>query len=297
MMRALDIPTYLAEHKARVEARLGVLANRAAERDTLALKALRYALDAPGKRFRPLLTLAVADVYRRGDDPLALDCAVAVECVHTASLIFDDLPCMDDAALRRGRKPPHLIFGEGQAVLAGMALIAEANRLVIHAGGKRKSQLEKKLDCLELLNRAYSLDGLSGGQSDDLMNRTDLGLEELETIHAQKTGALFIAGVALACRVCDAPERERAWLTAYAKNLGLAFQIRDDLLDLEDAAVTGKDRGKDAGKVTFVDLAGEAACRRLYGQLMDAALANLSPLGRAAVHLAELTAIIRDRSF
>ncbi|MDJ0839414.1 MAG: polyprenyl synthetase family protein [Acidobacteriota bacterium] len=295
LQREFDIARYLKGHRRRVEARLADLPLSGAERKTVALKALKYALETTGKRFRPLLTIAAADVYRRGDDPLILDCAAAVECIHTASLIFDDLPCMDDAVMRRGRETPHRIFGEGQAVLAGMSLIAEANRLITRFPGTRKSMLRKKLACLDVLNAAFDLGGLSGGQSDDLLNRTDLTVEEVEYIHAKKTGSLFIACVELAAILCDAPEAERRMLVAYAKNLGLAFQIRDDLLDVDETADTGKDHGLDSGKTTFVDLAGVEKCRRLYEDLMDVSLKNLEPFGNAAQHLVQLTHVIRKR--
>ncbi len=186
----LKIQDYLKGHKARIEARLASLP-LLGSKSTLAREALSYALKTRGKRFRALLTIAVADIYRKGDDPLVLDCAVAVECLHTASLILDDLPCMDDASMRRGRPPTHLVYGEGQAILAALSLIAEANNLVTSYSGDRKSLLRKKLACLQSLSGAISLEGLSGGQSDDLREKKDLSLEELEYIHAKKTGALF----------------------------------------------------------------------------------------------------------
>ena len=296
LQRDFDIVRYLKGHRRRVEERLATLPLSGTEHETEALKALKYALATKGKRFRPLLTLAVADVYRRGDDPMILDCAVAVECIHTASLIFDDLPCMDDATMRRGRETPHRVYGEGQAVLAGMSLIAEANRLITRFPTTRKAMLRKKLACLDVLNASFDLGGLSGGQSDDLLNRSDLTVEEVEYIHAKKTGSLFIACVELAAILCDAPDNERHWLCAYAKNLGLAFQIRDDLLDVDENAETGKDHGLDRGKTTFVDLAGVVRCKRLYENLMDVCLSNLAPFGAAAGHLVQLTEVIRSRA-
>jgi len=263
---------------------------------TVAREALTYALQTPGKRFRALLTIAVADIYRKGDDPLVLDAGVAVECLHTASLILDDLPSMDDASLRRGQPPTHHVYGEGQAILAALSLIAEANHLVASFKGERKSLMRKKLACLQSMSSAISLEGLSGGQSDDLCEKKDLTLEELEYIHAKKTGALFLACVEVAAILGDAPASERDWLQAYARNLGLAFQIRDDLLDQESTSrVTGKDVNLDAAKTTFVDIAGVKKCRELHQSLMTVALKNLEPFGKAARHLVALTQIIRDR--
>ena len=256
-----------------------------------------YALQSGGKRFRPLLVLAAADIYHRGQDPLFLDCAAAVECIHTASLIFDDLPCMDDAKLRRGRKPTHLLYGEDQAVLAGLSLIAEANLLLTAGVKDRKSLAQKKQECVAILNAAFSVEGLSGGQSDDLLNKSDLSLEEVEYIHAKKTGALFVACVEMAAVLADAKPNEREWLKAYAKNLGLAFQIQDDLLDLAGSETTGKDSHQDVGKTTFVKLAGKEKCESLARELMEVALQNLAPFGEAGFHLVALTRVIQKRMF
>ncbi len=289
-----NLKTYLAEQKTRVENRLAELP-LARGKLTRAREALRYALDAPGKRFRPLLTLATADIYQRGHLDEVLDCAAAVECVHTASLLFDDLPCMDDAGLRRGRQTAHRVFGEDQAILAGLSLIGEANQLVLRAFSSRKSRMQKKLECLAILNASYSVEGLSGGQSDDLLNKSALTLEEVEYIHAKKTGTLFIACMEMGAVLGNASAQERRWLRSYAKNLGLAFQIQDDLLDLESSAITGKDQYLDKEKTTFVKLVGAEKCRELYLTLVNVALKNLEPFGDAAFHLLELTRMIQQR--
>jgi len=289
-----SIQGYLSEQRTRVDAVLARLP-RQIDKETEASAALRYALAAPGKRFRPLLTLAAADIYKAGHAQAVLDCAVAIECIHTASLILDDLPCMDDAGLRRGLEPTHLRFGEEQAILAALALVSEANALVIGQPGARKPSPRERLACLAVLNGSFSLSGLCGGQSEDLLAKSSLTLADLEAIHARKTGALFIACSEIAAILGGANANERKWLKAYAKNLGLAFQIQDDLLDRGDPAITGKDRNSDAGKTTFLDLLGEARCRDLYRALIDTALKNLAPFGSAAFHLVALTDIIRER--
>lgn len=291
-----DIGTYLAEQKARIEARIAQLP-RHPGKSTKALEAMKYALSMKGKRFRPLLTLATADIYKAGHKPLVLDFAVAVECIHTASLLIDDLPCMDDAALRRGRPTTHTIYGEAQALLAGMSLIAQANHLTAYRTGLLDVHAGRRLEALALLNASYAVDGLSGGQSEDLLNKTHLDLDELEYIHAKKTGALFIACTEIAAVLCGATSGERKCLVAYAKNLGLAFQIQDDLLDLADSATTGKDSGKDAHKTTFVDLLGVDKSTALYHELIEAARNNLAPFGAAAFHLQALTQVIQKRAF
>lgn len=289
-----NLKAYLKEHGMRVEKRLRGLP-LVKGRTTRALEAMQYALSVPGKRFRPLLMIATADIYRLGHDERILDAACAIECVHTASLIFDDLPCMDDASLRRGQPPTHLKYGEDQAILAAMCLIAEANNLIAqhHKGGK--TALKQGMEAIYCLNESFSADGLSGGQSDDLLNKSVLTMEELEYIHAKKTGALFIACTQIAGILCRASSREQQWLESFAKNLGLAFQIQDDLLDLESSDVTGKDSGADEEKTTFLDLFGPERCKQLYEDLIQVALQNLTPFGDAAFHLRALTAMIQAR--
>lgn len=290
-----DLKTYLKEHGQRVEMRLRSLP-LIKGRKTQALEAMQYALSVPGKRFRPLLLIATADIYRMGKDERILDAACALECVHTASLIFDDLPCMDDASLRRGALPTHLKFGEDQAILAAMCLIAEANNLIAQHNKGSKSALKQGMEALYCLNASFSADGLSGGQSDDLLNKRILSVEELEYIHAKKTGALFIACTQIAAILCNASQREQFWLEGFAKNLGLAFQIQDDLLDLESSDVTGKDSGADEDKTTFLDLFGADRCRQLYQDLINVATENLVPFGDGAFHLRHLTAMIQSRA-
>ena len=153
------------------------------------------------------------------------------------------------------------------------------------------------MECLYLLNGSYSAEGLSGGQSDDLRNKTSLTFEELEYIHAKKTGSLFVACAAIAAVLGDATQHERQWLVSFAKNLGLAFQIQDDLLDLSDSATTGKDQFQDMDKTTFVDIFGAEKCQQVYTELIDVALKNLEPFGQAALHVRELTGIIQKRTF
>ena len=291
-----SIKTYLEETRIRVEKRLAQLPLEQG-RNTKAREAIRYALDTPGKRFRPMLTIATADIYKMGHDAFVLDCGVALECIHTSSLLFDDLPSMDDAGLRRGRKTTHKIYGEDQAILAGMCLIAEANLLLSDQPKAGKAMMQKKLECVQILNRSYSIEGLSGGQSDDLLNKSDLSFEELEYIHAKKTGSLFVACMEMGAVLGGATQKERQWLIDYARNLGLAFQIQDDLLDLADSSVTGKDQGKDEGKTTFVTIFGGDKCRKLYSDLIDVSLRNLEPFGKAADHLVALTQIIKSRKF
>jgi geranylgeranyl diphosphate synthase type II len=255
-----------------------------------------YALTGPGKRVRPVLTLAVAEMFGSRREPV-LDLACAVEMVHACSLVLDDLPAMDDARLRRGRQTVHLAFGEDVALLAAFALLNRAFALVAEAGQRLGLSRYTAADLAHHLAAAVGTEGLIGGQALDLESRSEqLDLERLEYIHSHKTGALFIAAAELGAMAADARRRELEVVTRYAKNLGLAFQITDDLLDVEgDPAVVGKDVAKDAAKVTFVKLLGLDGARALAAELLEFAQASLTPLGARAAPLRALAALVRDR--
>lgn len=260
--------------------------------------AMRYALTAPGKRLRPVLTLTTAEMLgdRRLDRAAVLDIACAVEMVHACSLILDDLPMMDDASLRRGQPTSHRVFGEATAVLAAFGLLNRAFALVAERGAHLRIDRYTVEDLLHHLSTAIGTDGLIGGQALDLEGRGQaLGLDRLEYIHSHKTGALFLCAAELGAMVADARRRELAAVSRYAKNLGLAFQITDDLLDDESPAVSGKDRGQDAGHQTFVTLLGREGARALASELLDFAVASLEGLGRRADDLRDLAEVVRNR--
>lgn len=221
-------------------------------------ESIRYSLLAGGKRIRPVLTLEFA---RLGgiDWHLALPFACALELVHNYSLIHDDLPCMDDDDLRRGKPTNHKVYGETLAVLAGDALQPEAFRLMAEAPGL---SAETKLEAVRVLSRACGADGMVGGQVLDTLCRVNTreGLQELNRL---KTGVMISAAADLGCVAAGMSEEKRAQARQYADNLGLAFQIRDDMLDvMGDEAVFGKPIGSDReeGKITYVDLLGLAGC-------------------------------------
>ncbi|MEA2694436.1 MAG: geranylgeranyl diphosphate synthase, type [Acidobacteriota bacterium] len=257
---------------------------------------MHYALTGPGKRLRPVLTLIVADLFgSRGE--VVLDVACAVEMVHACSLIFDDLPSMDDAARRRGRPTVHLAHGEDVALLAGLALLNHAYALV--AAGAQRLALRRYTseDMIHHLAAAIGTGGLIGGQALDLSSRPEeMDLSLLEYIHSHKTGALFMAAGELGAMAADAKRRDLEVISRYAKNLGLAFQISDDLLDvLATPEETGKDTGKDAGKVTFVKLLGVDGARTLAAELLGFAVDSLAPLGKKAEPLRELARFVELR--
>jgi geranylgeranyl pyrophosphate synthase len=283
-----------------VDARLPALLPPAEERPRRVHEAMRWALLSPGKRLRPALTLAVAELLGRpgaaAREPV-LDLACAVEMVHACSLVFDDLPAQDDAALRRGRPTVHREFGEDVAQLAGLALLSRAYAVVAEAGQRLALRRYTVEDMIHHLAAAIGTGGLIGGQALDLHTPPEeLDLERLEYIHSHKTGALFIAAGELGAMAVDARRRDLEVITRYAKNLGLAFQISDDLLDvLGTPEVTGKDSHQDAGKVTFVKLLGIEGARTLAAELLDFAVASLAPLGRRAEVLRQLAAFVGER--
>lgn len=223
-------------------------------------KSIRYSLLAGGKRIRPVLTLEFA---RLGgiDWHLALPYACALELVHNYSLIHDDLPCMDDDDLRRGKPTNHKVYGETLAVLAGDAMQPEAFRLILQARGL---SADNRIEAALLLAKACGADGMVAGQVlDTLCHVADE--EGLTGLNRLKTGVMISAAAELGCVASNMPAYWRQQAVKYADQLGLAFQIRDDMLDvMGDEAVFGKPIGsdKDEGKITYVNLKGLEGCAR-----------------------------------
>ena len=223
-------------------------------------EAIRYSLLAGGKRIRPVLTLEFA---RLGgiDWHLALPYACALELVHNYSLIHDDLPCMDDDDLRRGKPTNHKVYGETMAVLAGDAMQPEAFRLIAQAEGL---SAESRIAAVEVLAKAAGADGMVGGQVLDTVYNVE-DAEGLTLLNRLKTCAMISGAAELGCVAAGMDGEQRRQAREFGENLGLAFQIRDDILDVEgNEAVFGKPIGSDReeGKVTFVDVKGLTACQQ-----------------------------------
>jgi geranylgeranyl diphosphate synthase type II len=288
-----DLASWLDERRARIEAALESKLPPAGTAPPALHEALRYTTLAPAKRLRGVLLLAAAELLR-GDEAVAVELACAVEMIHAASLILDDLPQMDAATLRRGRRALHLVAGEANAILAAVALLNAAYGLV---GGLAGLRPRARVAAVEILARAVGGDGLIGGQLVDLASTgRRLDLETLEYVHSHKTGALFLASAELGGLVAGARGRNTEALRRYAKNLGLAFQITDDLLDYSGSPqTTGKDAGLDRDKTTFVTLCGIDGARQLVDDLLDTAIDALRPFGRRAARLAALAEMVRER--
>jgi geranylgeranyl diphosphate synthase type II len=237
----------------------------------------------------------VADVLK-GDAESVLPAACSVEMVHTASLILDDLPSMDDAALRRGRPTCHVVHGEATAILAAFALQNRAFEL-LGEGWTGGPDPAVRASLVRDLAAAIGLDGMIAGQAKDLeMTDQVIDFPTLEFIHSRKTGALFTASAELGAAAAQARPAERRAVSAYAKNLGLAFQVVDDLIDVAGDAGAGKDVGQDLKKTTFVSFSGVAGARELARELVAASIESLRDFGPKADPLRELATYVVTRT-
>jgi geranylgeranyl diphosphate synthase type II len=281
------LPRSFAAYQRRVTAEL----ERLVPRDQPVERAMAYTALAPSKQVRAVLVLACADLCG-GDVDRAVPAAAAIELVHSSSLILDDLPSMDDAPRRRGKRANHLEFGEAIAILAAFGLLNLAFGTFARA---YEPELASRL--IAVTSDAIGPSGLIGGQAIDLL-ATDqqINFETLERIHRSKTGALFVAAATCGAATAGAAAEPIAALTAFAKNLGLAFQIVDDLLDVEgDPAVTGKAVREDARKTTFVSFSGVEGARQLAAELCETADRALASFGGKADRLRELSAFVASR--
>ena len=247
-------------------------------------EAMRYAVLDGGKRLRPLLVLAAAEAVH-GEREAALRAACAVELIHAYSLVHDDLPCMDNDVLRRGKATVHVRFGVAQAMLAGDAMQALAFEVLTPSGDTVAPALQARL--CGLLARAAGGAGMAGGQAIDLAS-VGLPLDEqgLSNMHRRKTGALLQASVLMGAACGATTPAEWRWLAAYGEAIGLAFQVVDDILDVTQASsILGKTAGKDLdnNKPTYVSVLGLEPARRRADELRDAALAALAASGLAGV--------------
>jgi len=291
-----DLERFLESARAEIDAVLPALLPEPSGSVDRVREAMAHALLAPGKRIRPILTLAVVSLYGERP-PGALRAACATELVHAASLILDDLPCMDAAEMRRGQPATHVVYGEATAILAAVALLNHAYGVVAEA--PEGTKLKEKLRCALAARLSASIGnhGVIGGQQADLLAADKgLRLSELEFIHSHKTGSLFIASAEIGGLLASASARDMEALAGYAKNLGLAFQITDDILDASGRPeTTGKPVGQDAHRTTFVTICGVDGARELAGELVGSAVAHLRGFGARAKLLEDLARLIASR--
>ena len=278
MSAELDFPRWSAAHLAAVEAALDRWVVAAAPAGLG--EAMRYAVLDGGKRLRPLLVMAAAEAVA-GDLQAALRAACAVELIHAYSLVHDDMPCMDNDVLRRGKPTVHVRFGEAQALLAGDALQALAFELLTPPATEMPDRIQASL--CRLLARAAGYQGMAGGQAIDLASVGHaLGEDELRHMHRLKTGALLQGSVMLGAACAEPTDAARQALARYGDAIGLAFQVVDDILDVTaDSATLGKTAGKDAAqdKPTYVSLMGLDRSRAYAAALFDEAVSALAASG------------------
>lgn len=294
-----DVPSLLVDHARLIETFLAESVPSMcglSDAPKAAVEPLQYALAGRGKRLRPTLTIEAAMACGgRADD--ALPAAAAVELVHTFSLVHDDLPAMDDDDLRRGRPTVHKQFDEAAAVLAGDALSAMAFEVLAIGYAERPNVAAATV---RELARATGVVGMIGGQALDIAGENRrLDLDSLRDIHARKTGALLASACVLGGLAVAADDATIGRLRRFGQQLGLAFQIADDVLDVTATAeATGKATGKDAtaGKNTYPSLVGLDEARRMADEAADAAVAELDPLGEKASGLQLLARFAARRS-
>jgi len=266
---------YLAERAALVEGELQYLVAALQGPASRLFEAMRYSLLAGGKRLRPILALAACEAVG-GPLEATLGFACAVEMIHTYSLIHDDLPCMDDDDLRRGRPTNHKVFGEAIATLAGDGLLTDAFKVLVRCSAATRVSSSALIETVAELAEAAGSAGMVGGQVIDLLGEgRGLTLSELEVLHSKKTGALFVASICGGARLGGANETQLMALREYARKLGLAFQIADDLLDVEASdEQLGKRTHKDEAhrKATYPALIGVERSRAMALDLAAHAL-------------------------
>ena len=299
---------YVQARRAEIETALAAVLPATPGTPAVVVDAMRYSLSAGGKRLRPVLCLASADAVG-GDRSQAMPAACAIELIHTYSLIHDDLPAMDNDTLRRGRPTLHVVAGEGMAILAGDGLLSEAFALLAREPRDDAPVVAaRKLRVIEVIATAAGAAGMVGGQAIDLASVTPdpagrrlppLDADGLRNMHARKTGAIIRAAAVAGAIMGGGSDRAVAAIDAAAGDLGLAFQIVDDVLDVEGASEDlGKTAGKDAaaGKPTYPSLYGVDGSRQLAADCLARAQRTLSDAGLADSRLLEIGRWIVTRS-
>jgi len=293
-----SLVAYLNERKALVDRTLDGYLPGEQNDPSVICRAIRYSLLAGGKRIRPILCLAAAEAIG-GVAEAVLPAACALEMIHTYSLIHDDLPAMDNDDYRRGRPTSHKVFGENIAILAGDALLTEAFRLLTNREGMPGMPPERLLDVAREIAEAAGHRGMVGGQVLDIRAEGEaVGLETLYAIHRCKTGALLRVSIRAGAILAGAGEEALAGLSDYGGKIGLAFQIADDILNVEgDPLLLGKGTGSDAarGKVTFPALMGVEASRARAAELVMEAISSLASFDYRAAPLCAIARYILER--
>ena len=295
----MDLKLYLKEQCARIDEALDRFLPKESDLPHTVHKAMRYSVFAGGKRVRPILLLAACEAVG-GNTRNAVPAACSMEMIHTYSLIHDDLPAMDDDDFRRGNPTNHKVFGEAIAILAGDALLTEAFKLVSDPGFADGCDPSALLAVIHEIATCAGSAGMVGGQVIDMESegRLDIDLPTVQYIHTHKTGALIKASVVSGALLGGASGQKLAAITRYGEAAGLAFQIADDILDIEGTTEEiGKDAGSDQarGKATYPAVIGLAAAKEEAREMMDEALRSLDIFGAEADPLREIARYIVQR--
>ncbi len=295
----MDLKAYLKEQCQRIDGALDLYLPKETELPYSLHKAMRYSVFAGGKRVRPILMLAACQAVG-GDTARAIPAACAMEMIHTYSLIHDDLPAMDNDDFRRGNPTNHKVFGEAIAILAGDGLLTEAFKLISDPRFAEGTPAEARLAVIREIAVCAGSYGMVGGQVVDMESegKEDIDLPTVQYIHTHKTGALIKAAVVAGAILGGAGERQLAAITRYGEAAGLAFQIADDILDIEGTTEEiGKDAGSDEarGKATYPAVMGLAAAKLEAQAMMDEAMRALEIFGAEADPLREIAQYIVQR--
>lgn len=294
----MSLTEYLAAHRQMVDKALDDALPREDNEPALLHRAMRYAIFAGGKRLRPILAMTAAQVVGSAGE-YVLPLAVALECVHTYSLIHDDLPAMDDDEIRRGKPTAHKVFGEAVAILAGDALLTFAFAVLSSPNAVRVFGLDRLVRIIREIAAAAGPQGLIAGQVLDITSEgKQVNVDTVERIVRGKTGSLIRTSLRGGARLGGGTEEQVEILGRFGEHLGMAFQIRDDLLDLEgDPSQLGKAVKKDQqrGKATYPNLLGRQEARDMMQSAIQAAVETVSPLGDRASILALLANYVGAR--
>ena len=296
----LNIKSYLATKRELIDRKLDSLLKYSPKSITPLEESIRYSALSGGKRLRPILMIAASEAFG-GKDDRVLPIACALEMIHTYSLIHDDLPCMDDDSLRRGVPTNHNVYGEAVAVLAGDALLTDAFNITIKEGLAAGLRPKILAEIVAELSGAAGSNGMIRGQAIDLALEgiSDVSVDQVEKMHLLKTGALIEAAVTIGAKIAGASDKETKKLSTYSRSLGLAFQIVDDILDIEGGNVIGKEIGADARnkKSTYPELVGLKKSKKKAEDLTKKAIKSLKDLDDKAAPLREIAIYLVDRNF
>jgi len=290
---SVDTAAYLKEKGQLIDQQLGALIGEGCFSCPTLLNAARYSLMSGGKRLRPILTLATAESFGNNSLSAAMTAACAIEMIHTYSLIHDDLPCMDNDDYRRGQPTLHKVVSEGHAVLAGDFLLTYAFEVIANADALTADQ---KVSLTRLLAKSAGGDGMIGGQVMDLeAEGVKINQEQLSKIHRFKTGAMMTASVEAGAIAAQASSTDITHLRAFGDDIGLAFQIIDDVIDVTATFKKKRQSDQDNNKVTYVTLMGLEPARKAAYSLLDRALAHLLKLSCDTNILRELAYCLVQR--